>query len=60
MRTDLADQALALDDRQVGESRGARRRVARVRVAVAQDERRVGLERGRAPSAPTNTPPSGW
>ena len=57
---DLTDQVLAFDDRQVRQPGRADRRMTRVRVAVTEEERRVGLERGARPRRPTITPPSGW
>ena len=41
----LVDQSLALDDVEVDDAGGARRRVPGVRVAVTEEERRIGLER---------------
>ena len=52
------EQAVAFDDVEVRQGADARRRMAGVRVAVAQDEVGVGLECGADP-APTITPPSG-
>ena len=50
------EQALALDDVQVGQAGGRRGGVARVGVAVAEDEVGVGLQRRAWTGPPTTTP----